>query len=116
MDRTLTSFIAALRNADVRISPAETLDAMSAVELCGYRNREFLKETLALVLPKTPDEKHTFDETFEQFFAFEDVNGEDAFVELDGEATEGEGGSGEGQGGGEGERSGGGKGGLKRPN
>ena len=92
MDRTLTSFIAALRNADVRISPAETLDAMSAVELCGYRNRGFLKETLALVLPKTPDEKHTFDDTFEQFFAFEDVKGEDAFVELDGEATDGDGG------------------------
>ena len=31
MDRTLTHFIAALRNAEVRISPAETLDAMNTL-------------------------------------------------------------------------------------
>ena len=114
MDRTLTSFIAALRSADVRISTAETLDAMSAVELCGYRNREFLKDTLALVLPKTSDEKSTFNETFDQFFAFEDVKGEDVVVELDGDGNEGEGGSGQGQGGAEGEGTGGGKGGRKK--
>lgn len=74
MERTLTSFIAALRNAEVRISPAETLDALSAVELAGYQNREFLKNTLSLVLPKTLDEKETFDNTFEQFFAFDDIS------------------------------------------
>ncbi|MFP6796462.1 MAG: VWA domain-containing protein [Pseudomonadales bacterium] len=101
MDRTLTSFIAALRNADVRISTAETLDAMSAVELCGYRNREFLKNTLALVLPKTADEKYTFDETFDQFFTFEDVKGENVVVDTngDGEGAGGEGGTGQGRGG-----------------
>ena len=42
------------------------------------------------------------------------MNGEDAFVELDGEATDGDGGSGDGQGGAEGERTGGGKGGRKK--
>ena len=68
MDRTLTHFIAALRNAEVRISPAETLDAMNAVGLVGYRDRAFLKDSLALVLPKTADEKETFDTTFDQFF------------------------------------------------
>ena len=116
MDRTLTSFIAALRNADVRISTAETLDAMSAVELCGYRNREFLKDTLALVLPKTPDEKYTFDETFDQFFAFEDVKGESVVTvsDGDGEEAEGEGGAGQGQGGAEGEGTEGRKGGGKK--
>ena len=116
MDRTLTSFIAALRNADVRISTAETLDAMSAVELCGYRNREFLKDTLALVLPKTPDEKYTFDETFDQFFAFEDVKGKSIVTESegDGEEAKGEGGSGQGQGGAEGEGTDGRKGGGKK--
>ena len=74
MDRTLTHFIAALRNADIRISPAETLDAMSALELVGYRDRAFLKNSLALVLPKTADEKETFDSAFDQFFSFEDVS------------------------------------------
>lgn len=110
MDRTLTSFIAALRNAEVRISPAETLDAMSALELVGYRDREFLKNTLSLVLPKTPDEKETFSETFDSFFSFDDVSG--VAVPVEGEEGEGGGGSGEGgEGPGEGEGSAGGGGG-----
>jgi len=114
MDRTLTSFIAALRNAEVRISPAETLDAMSALELVGYRDREFLKNTLSLVLPKTPDEKETFSDTFDSFFSFDDVSG----TALPAEGTEeGEGGGGSGEGGegqAEGEGSAGGGGGKGR--
>ena len=105
MDRTLTHFIAALRNAEVRVSPAETLDAMNAVELVGYRDRDFLKDSLSLVLPKTADEKETFDTTFDQFFSFEDVAGQTVVGDADGE--DGEGGS-EGQG--QGEGLGGGKG------
>ena len=75
MDRTITSFIAALRNAEVRVSTAETLDALSAVELVGYNDRELLKNTLSLMLPKTVDEKETFADTFDRFFAYEDVDG-----------------------------------------
>ena len=73
MDGTFTSFVAALRNAQVRVSTAETLDALSAVELVGYRDRELLKNTLSLMLPKTVDEKETFANTFDRFFAYEDV-------------------------------------------
>ena len=69
MDTILTSFIRALRNADVRISTAETLDAMRAAQLVGYANRTLLKQSLALVLPKTIDEKVAFDACFDQFFA-----------------------------------------------
>ncbi len=105
MDRTLTHFIAALRNAEVRVSPAETLDAMNAVELVGYRDRDFLKDSLSLVLPKTADEKETFDTTFDQFFSFEDVAGQTLVGDADGEDGEG---GGEGQG--QGEGLGGGKG------
>jgi uncharacterized protein with von Willebrand factor type A (vWA) domain len=76
MDRTLTNFIRALRNSEVRISTAETLDAFNAVELVGYEDRDFLKRTLSLVLPKTADEKETFENCFDQFFSFEDVHGE----------------------------------------
>ena len=106
MDRTLTHFIAALRNAEVRISPAETLDAMNALELVGYRDRAFLKNSLALVLPKTADEKETFDTAFDQFFSFEDLSTQ--IHEGGDEEGEGEDG-GEGQN--QGEGSGGGKGG-----
>ena len=109
MDRTLTSFVAALRNAEVRISPAETLDAMNALELVGYRDRDFLKNSLALVLPKTADEKDTFDATFDQFFTFEDVAdraageaGELDSTEFGNEAADGEAAEGEGGGGGTG--------------
>ena len=76
MDRTLTNFIRSLRMADVRISTAETLDAMNTVELVGYKDREFLRDSLAMVLPKTADEKDTFYNCFDEFFAFEDVSGE----------------------------------------
>ena len=57
MEKTLTNFIRSLRNAEIRVSTAETLDALSAVELVGYRDKEFLKDSLSIVLPKTPDEK-----------------------------------------------------------
>ena len=109
MDRTLTRFIAALRNAEVRISPAETLDAMSALELVGFADREFLKNSLALVLPKTPDEKDTFETTFDQFFSFEDISGQ--AVVSGGEDDEDGGDEADGQN--QGEGSGGGKGGGK---
>ena len=83
MDRTLTSFIAALRNAEVRVSTAETLDAFNTVELVGYRDREFLRNSLALVLPKTRDEKEAFEDTFDQFFSFDNVSSEST-AEIDG--------------------------------
>jgi uncharacterized protein with von Willebrand factor type A (vWA) domain len=65
----LTSFIHALRNADVRVSPAETLDALAAADLVGYSERARLKSALALTLPKTLEEKAIFDVCFDQFFA-----------------------------------------------
>ncbi len=113
MDRTLTHFIAALRNADVRISPAETLDAMNALELVGYRDRAFLKNSLSLVLPKTADEKETFDTAFDQFFSFEDISTQTATSETE-QAGEGEQGEGDGQGQGEGSGGGKGSGGAKK--
>lgn len=124
MDRTLTNFIRALRNSEVRISTAETLDAFNAVELVGYEDREFLRRTLSLVLPKTADEKETFENCFDQFFSFEDVRGErqEGAGGADGEHADadesGEGGDGEGGGaGGEsqpGQQAAGGKGKAKK--
>ena len=68
VDKLLANFIRALRNAEVRVSTAETLDAMRAVELVGYKDRTLLKNSLGLVLPKTQDEKVAFDVCFEKFF------------------------------------------------
>ena len=99
MDRTLTNFIHALRMADVRISTAETLDAMNTVELVGYKDRAFLKDSLSLVLPKTADEKETFDTCFDQFFAFEDVSGEQSSQDNNAESDDADHEGGEGEGG-----------------
>src|SRR6185436_2168161 len=68
MDQLLTNFIRALRNADVRVSTAETLDALGTVKLVGYSNRQLLKDSLGLVLPKTQEEKATFEACFDRFF------------------------------------------------
>ena len=104
MDRTLANFIRALRNSEVRISTAETLDAFNAVELVGYEDRDFLKRTLSLVLSKTIDEKEVFDNCFDQYFSFEDVHGERRQGEgAEGEPAEGDHAGGEGEGGGGGE-------------
>lgn len=86
MEQLLTNFIRALRNADVRISTAETLDAFSTVELVGYRDRQLLKDSLALVLPKTLVEKAAFDACFDQFFTFRErtpLRAPDAFAAAD---------------------------------
>lgn len=119
MDRTLANFIRALRNSEVRVSTAETLDAFNAVELVGYEDRDFLKRTLSLVLPKTEQEKETFENCFDQYFSFEDVRGERSEGEAGGEQAEGEeaGGDGEGGAGGEaqpGQRAASGKGKSKK--
>jgi uncharacterized protein with von Willebrand factor type A (vWA) domain len=103
MDRTISNFIRALRNAEVRVSTAETLDAISAVELVGYSDKAHLKRSLSMVLPKTADEKETFDACFDNFFRFQDVRGDSS---ADGSAEQGdqegeesgEGGDGEGGG------------------
>ena len=87
-DRTISNFIRALRNADIRVSTAETLDALTAVELVGYEDRDYLKRALSLVLPKTEDEKVTFDACFDQFFAFQDVRGEAEAALSDGSEAE----------------------------
>ncbi len=99
MDRVLSNFIRALRNAEVRVSTAETLDAFNAVELVGYRDRAFLKDVLSLVLPKTADEKDTYADCFDNFFAFQELRGaEGKRGDAESGDDEGEAGDGEGEG------------------
>ena len=65
---TLVDFVKVLRTADVKVSPAETLDAMEALDLVGFEDRQFLKNSLALLLSKNPEEKETYESCFEKFF------------------------------------------------
>ncbi len=68
MDRTFTNFLAALRGAEVRVSVAETLDALEAAELVGWQDRALLKDALAMALAKTEGEKEVFEDCFDRFF------------------------------------------------
>ncbi|MFP5383550.1 MAG: VWA domain-containing protein [Gammaproteobacteria bacterium] len=64
----LLDFIHAARGAGVRISTAESLDAMRAVDLVGYDSRQRLHDTLALTLAKTAEDQRLLDEVFTTFF------------------------------------------------
>jgi uncharacterized protein with von Willebrand factor type A (vWA) domain len=68
VQHTLEEFIRALRAADVRVSPAEAIDAARAVAVTGYADRELFKDALCVSLAKSPDEVERFDTTFETFF------------------------------------------------
>jgi len=71
MHDTLVDFVKVLRTADIKVSPAETLDAMETLDLVGFDDRRFLKNSLALVLSKNPEEKEAFETCFAKFFTFE---------------------------------------------
>jgi len=70
MPSKLVSFINVLRSHDVRISPAETLDAVAVVCLLGYRDRNLLRTGLSQTLAKTAQEKATFLQCFDRFFTY----------------------------------------------
>jgi uncharacterized protein len=64
----LRQFLQAARSAGMRVSAAEGIDAARAVQIVGFTDRTVLKDTLSLVLAKTPDEKNLFDECFDLYF------------------------------------------------
>lgn len=68
-------FVAALRKADLLVSPAESLDAIAALEIIGLSDRDLLKDTLSIVLAKTEEEKLQFDICFERFFSHQSFRG-----------------------------------------
>ena len=69
MHRTLVEFIKVLRNADIQVSPAETLDAMRVLDVIGARDRSLLKHSLSITVSKTLEEKEAFNECFDRFFS-----------------------------------------------
>src|SRR6185312_702416 len=69
MQHTLEQFLRALRAADVRVSPAEAIDAARTAAAVGYTDRELFKDALCATLAKSRDEVARFDTTFETFFS-----------------------------------------------
>ena len=68
MQRTMESFIRALRAQDIRVSPAEAIDAHEAAQMVGYADRTLFRDALATTLAKSAQEVATFDNVFETFF------------------------------------------------
>ena len=64
----IADFVRILRAADIRVSPAETLDAAEIFETIGFDDRSILKYALGQTLAKTEMEKLAFDEAFESYF------------------------------------------------
>jgi uncharacterized protein with von Willebrand factor type A (vWA) domain len=80
---TLVEFVQVLRTADVKVSPAETLDAMETLDIIGIENRVLLKNSLSMVLSKNPEEKEAFNTSFDRFFSFNKFSSENNATALD---------------------------------
>jgi uncharacterized protein with von Willebrand factor type A (vWA) domain len=76
VDRILENFIATLRRSGVRVSVAETMDALHAVELSGYTDRQVIKDFLSASLAKSLREKEIFEVCFTHFFAAQGISGD----------------------------------------
>jgi uncharacterized protein with von Willebrand factor type A (vWA) domain len=69
MQHTLEQFFRALRAADVRVSPAEAIDASRAAAVVGYGDRTLFRDALCSTLAKSADEVQRFETVFDTFFA-----------------------------------------------
>jgi uncharacterized protein with von Willebrand factor type A (vWA) domain len=68
MPGTLLPLLRAARGAGVRISTAETLDALAAAEAVGFADRRLLRDALTLTLAKSAAEQQVFEAVFDRYF------------------------------------------------
>ncbi|RJF76965.1 vWA domain-containing protein [Rhodopseudomonas palustris] len=69
MREELHRFFRAARGAGVRVSPAESIDAIRAVTQIGVADRGLLRDTLLVTLAKSQEEKQALGECFDLFFS-----------------------------------------------
>jgi hypothetical protein len=90
----LHRFFRAARGAGVRLSPAESIDAMNAVSDVGFADRRILRDTLLLTLAKSEEEKEALGACFDLFFSRPEMKQEETLdkgaghVDPDSQATE----------------------------
>ena len=68
MDNRIVEFIRGLRAAGVRVSLAESVDALHAVETLGITNKEVFRSSLRATLIKESDDFAAFEELFPLYF------------------------------------------------
>ena len=71
MDAPILRFVGLLRGHGVRISPAETLDALRALAAVPLERRDLVKSALRATLVKENKDEPVFDELFDAFFSVE---------------------------------------------
>jgi uncharacterized protein with von Willebrand factor type A (vWA) domain len=69
MDTVVNDFVQVLRNHQLRVSPAESIDALHALKQTGLRERGVVKDTLRATLIKNQEDESTFDRLFELYFS-----------------------------------------------
>ncbi|MGB3682931.1 MAG: VWA domain-containing protein [Rubrobacteraceae bacterium] len=69
MDTVVNDFVQVLRNHQLRVSPAESIDALHALSQTGLRERRVVKDTLRATLIKNQEDESTFDRLFELYFS-----------------------------------------------
>ena len=60
-----------LRSHDIRVSPAETIDALNAMSVLNFEKRSQIRDGLAMTLAKTKLEEKVFFKCFDRFFKSE---------------------------------------------
>jgi uncharacterized protein with von Willebrand factor type A (vWA) domain len=83
MDDRIVEFIRGLRAAGVRVSLAESIDALQAVETLGIREKGIFRQSLRTTLVKESDDFPVFDELFPLYFGSGGPPMQNAMEELD---------------------------------
>ncbi|PJF27259.1 MAG: CoxE, partial [Phototrophicales bacterium] len=78
MNKRMVDFIRALRAAGVRVSLAESMDAMHGVDVIGVQEREPFRAALKTTLIKEARDQKIFDEYFPLFFGSQQPDMQDA--------------------------------------
>ena len=68
MDTVINDFVQVLRRHQLRVSPAESIDALHALGQVGLGEREVVRDTLRATLVKNGEDAGTFDHLFDLFF------------------------------------------------
>ncbi len=73
MDTVVNDFVQVLRRHQLRVSPAESLDALRALEQTGLGDRGVVRDTLRTTLIKNLDDIESFDRLFDLYFSLRPV-------------------------------------------
>ncbi len=71
METVVSDFVRVLRRHNLRVSPAEGLDALRALEQVGLGERAVVKDTLRATMIKDTDDVESFDRLFDLYFSLQ---------------------------------------------